>query len=180
MEGGSKKGNLAFVFVAGPIGGAIGGCLALAYIILTVLFMTIDLGIPREEVERIGLWILILSIIPVGLIIAGIPSVVLGLLTGILLGYILGRWKRHMTLFQSIMLGAGISLVGASVVHGVTWLAVGHLAGVAGMETGAFIFLEPPFSSLRGYLFWLGLPSLIYIVTNSCYSCVLYWLEGHG
>jgi len=172
MQGVNWQRNSSMMFIAAPLGAAIGGGLALGYTILAILVMVFGQGVTWAEEQIASLVIMSITVLPVGLILAGIPSCFIGLLTGTALGYIVSHWKKHLTPLRSVLVGLAISLGFVSVGHWIAWLVFGEME-----SPGMSIILEPPFGSLNGYLFWLGLPSLIYLVANGCYSYILYELE---
>ena len=129
-------------------GAKIGFCLALLYGICYGLWEA-----PRDyhPGSEDTIWImggnLIGFILFVGLgvaVIGGLPSTLVGCLTGYSIGHRLAQYPQRLALERAVLLGCGISLAGIAVTH---------------LIIGPFIFD----SNREIYLGLLGIPSVIYL-----------------
>lgn len=80
-------------------------------------------------------------------VIGGLPSTLVGCLTGYSIGHRLAQYPQRLALERAVLLGCGISLAGIAVTH---------------LIIGPFIFD----SNREIYLGLLGIPSVIYLIVG--------------
>jgi hypothetical protein len=167
------KGTSPVRLLAGPLGAMMGSAIAITYALLAVLIAVFSRrhSDPRDLLA--SLMVIALVVVPVGFVMGGIPSFFIGLFTGTLMGHVVFRWKDHLSSWRAILIGIGVSFIVIAVIHWLVWRVFGKLE-----SPGMSLFLEPTYASVGGYLFWLGIPSLIYTLVNSGYAYMLYrWDE---
>jgi ABC-type Fe3+-siderophore transport system permease subunit len=137
-------------FFQGVTLGAIG---AIAY--MTLFAFIFGVSVVNDPSWNIMLWITLFYLF--GSLIGVLPAMLLGGLTAVLLSRILARATHHLTPIRAIFIGVCLCLIGS--------LGVSIL----------FVYFSPgtPWDNF-GYLFYVGLPSSVYLVSGGWMGYSLY------
>jgi hypothetical protein len=152
---------------AGYVGAILGVTLALVYILVVTAFVILELN-PADPVG--GFAILSVCFVTVGGCYSFLPASVLGLITGGIIGEIHWRWRKQMTPLGAVLIGASAAISISVPFQLAYWLL---LAGRAEAPIGV-AYLDSPFGSFLAYLFWLGVPTVVYAIAAGVYSRWLY------
>jgi hypothetical protein len=128
-----------------------GAVLSLAYITLFVIPTVLSAATTREIGDLVVIALLFYIF---GAIFGVLPAILLGGATALLIWYTLSRASATMTPLRASATGAVICLALAAL------LSIGYWAWLAPAEAGG----ESGGAQLEGYFFYIGLPSILYLI----------------